>query len=113
MKKEIKRMMTGLAGILIFSIPLSASALCLRECVTDQSRGTLGSSGDFANNTQQNQADQRTGSHNFGDTSTNVMGDMNIQVGHEHVDIKGMENSTNSMIDASINSTIILGNVKQ
>lgn len=107
------RLMAGVGMISLLS-PLSSQALCLKNCQSGDTaqRGTIQTSAP-STNYQQNQADRRIGSHNFGDTSTNVMGDMNIQVGHEKIEIKGMENSTNSIIDTSISSTIILGNVKQ
>lgn len=106
--------MIGALGSFFLLLPFSSQALCLKECRSGATaqRGTIQTSAP-STNYQQNQADRRYQGHNFGDTSTNVMGNMNIQVGHEQVEIKGMENSTNSMIDTSINSTIILGNVKQ
>ncbi len=112
--KKIKITVVGaLAGFSLL-LPLSSDALCLKECQMGDTTqtGTIQNYGS-STNTQQNSADRRYGSHNFGDASMAVLGDMNIQVGHEHVEIKGMENSTNSVIDASINSTIILGNSKQ
>lgn len=111
---RLEKVMIGALAISSLLFPISSQALCLKECQTGNTtqRGTIQNYGP-STNTQSNQADRRYQSHNFGDTSTNVMGDMNIQVGHEHVEIKGMENSQNSMIDTSINSTIILGNVKQ
>ena len=113
MKRRDVRKVMRIGGVLLPILLFSSlsQALCLKDCQSSQ-RGTIRTAGP-STNYQQNQADQRVNSHNFGDTSTNVMGDMNIQVGHEKVEIKGMENSTNSVIDTSINSTIILGNVKQ
>ena len=103
-----------IVGLLSILIGSSSQALCLKECqLGDTAQSGVIQTSAPSTNYQQNQADRRQASHNFGDTSTNVLGDMNIQVGHEHVEIKGMENSTNSMIDTSIHSNIILGNVKQ
>jgi len=42
-----------------------------------------------------------------------VMGDMNIKVGHEKLDINIGSNATENTVDASISSTIILGDMKK
>ncbi|MBI4374295.1 MAG: hypothetical protein HY542_05400 [Deltaproteobacteria bacterium] len=114
-KTKLQKKVIGALAIFSFLFPGLSHALCLKECQMAQNSGQRGSINNMgpSTNTQNNQADQRYRSHNFGDASTNVMGDMNIQVGHEKIEIKGMENSTNSVIDASISSTIILGNTKQ
>ncbi|MBI2082501.1 MAG: hypothetical protein HYT76_02935 [Deltaproteobacteria bacterium] len=113
-KIKLKKKVIGALAIFSFLFPGLSHALCLKECQMGDTtqKGTIQNYGP-STNTQNNQADRRDGSHNYGDASMNIMGDMNIQVGHEKIEIKGMKDSTNSMIDASINSTIILGNMKQ
>ena len=81
-------------------------AFCVKDC--NQSR-SFAPSADLAG--RQN-LEYRQQSHNFGDNSTSVLGDVNVRVGHEHMEIKGMENTSNTMVDASINSTVIVGNMK-
>lgn len=56
----------------------------------------------------------RQNSHNFGDNNTAVLGDVNIRVGHERVEISGFGGGSNgNYIDTSVHSNIILGNMKQ
>ncbi|MBI2501087.1 MAG: hypothetical protein HYW02_06430, partial [Deltaproteobacteria bacterium] len=95
----------------ILSLLLSPSlfAFCLQEC----ERGSAGRKGPSAIGSvgsigwQSN--DNRLRSHNFGNNSTAILGDMNIRVGHERIEINGMRDSQNSMIDASITSIVNLG----
>lgn len=101
-------------GLFSLLLPASSQAICLQNCQSGETtqRGTIQASG-ISTNSHQSQADKRLKSHNFGDNSTNVMGDSYIHIGHENVVIKGIENSTNSMIDMSINAPVILGNMNQ
>ena len=93
----------------LLCFPLTSQAFCTADCQNQPTttnfmdRSTIG----YQSN------DRRVGSHNFGEGSTAILGDVNLRVGHEHVEIKGMENSPHSIIDNSINSTVILGNMKQ
>ncbi len=109
MKKRSQKiiMVLGwLIGGLVLLMQGRAEALCLKNCTQ------VGSSAAFLGPTYNQNLEYRQQSHNFGDNSTNVLGDVNIRVGHEHMEIKGMENTSNTMVDASINSTVILGNMK-
>ena len=111
MNPRKKTKIIGVIGMLIgLFLSGSVNALCLRDC--NQASGGMISLAPSVNY-QQNQAEDRQKSHNFGNESTNVLGDVNVRVGHEHIEIKGMENSNNSLIDASVHSTVIMGNLKQ
>ena len=91
-------------------LPSLSNALCLQNCKQEKARffevSDIGSPS--SGNVNSPSAD-----HNIrtGDVKNTVFGDMNIKVGHEHVDIRTDSNSNNNTIDANINSTIILGDM--
>ena len=96
-------------SVLLF--PLTGHALCLQDCATQStSRNTSfnyqASQQQFTRN---NDSFNREKSHNMGDTKNSIVGDVNIRVGHEHMDISGLQNSSNAMINASVTSVVNLG----
>lgn len=110
MKKKTKIKKAGIALFaILLAFPLTSEALCLKDCVSTSS------SPQFNNSTLSYQpTEQRQESHNFGNNSTSVLGDVRIQVGHERVEISGPQSgSNNNFVDASVQSTIILGDLQQ
>ena len=93
-------------------IPASLKAGCLTDCEETNavSRPANIYYDQLASPYSSNYRDR---SHNIGDVKNSVLGDMTINVGHEKVDIRTDSNSNNNVIDTSINSTIILGDMKQ
>ena len=112
MMGEIKWQAGVLSGFLwaMLLLPSVSEAMCMKDC--GPGVGAIHSIGS-STNVQQNQMEQRSGSHNFGRDSTSVLGDVTIHIGHDRMVIKGMENSTNSVIDASVSSSVILGNLQK
>jgi hypothetical protein len=104
--KGLTKTIPAMVIMTLLVLPQVLEATCLRGC--ESSPASVENS-----SVSQQGGERRTNSHNFGDNSTAILGDVRIQIGHKKIEIKGMENSNNSVIDASINSTIILGNVKQ
>lgn len=100
-----------LGFFLLFSPSLSY-ALCLQNCQQETARLVDSQSFSSPRGSISNSPYAR-GSISTGDVKNSVFGDMNIRVGHERVDIKTDSNSNNNTIDANINSTIILGDMKQ
>jgi len=100
-------------ALLILISPSVSHALCLQNCRQEAARIVdsqgYGSPYDAVSNSPYRQ--QRP--INAGDVKNSVFGDMNIRVGHERVDVKTDSDSNNNTIDASINSTIILGDMNK
>lgn len=90
-----------MVGLLI--LPQLAEATCLQNCDNSSNTQLNNSSIGYQSN------ERRTRSHNFGNNSTAILGDVNINVGHKRIDITGMKDSQNSMIDASITSIVNVG----
>ncbi|PIR18261.1 MAG: hypothetical protein COV46_00820 [Deltaproteobacteria bacterium CG11_big_fil_rev_8_21_14_0_20_49_13] len=81
-----------------------AHALCLEHCSENAKTGRALEHRDFS---------YRDKSHNTGDVKNSVMGDVNIHVGHKKMDVKIDQGSGNNTVNASVSSTIILGDMKQ
>lgn len=90
-------------------MPMTADALCLQNCQKPNAVPTFNSVGGY----QRNAVRSRERSHNTGDVKNSVMGDVNIKVGHEKLDIKMSSGAKNNTVDASVNSTIILGDMSK
>lgn len=99
-------------ALLILGFPSVSHALCLQNCQQEAAKivdsQSYGSPYDAVSNSPYRQRDISAG-----DVKNSVFGDMNIRVGHERVDVKTDSNSNNNTIDASINSTIILGDMNK
>ena len=96
-----------IVGLMLLCGPLPGFALCLKDCSPSQAEAKPALRS-FSS------AEQRDQSHNFGDVKNSVVGDVNIRVGHEHIEIGNFgESSKNNIVDASIQSTIILGDLKK
>lgn len=106
---ELKRKRMALLGVIgmLLLPPSTSSALCINNCRPSTTNLMEKSRIDRQSN------DFRMRSHNFGENSTNILGDFVVRTGHEHIEIKGIENSPHSVIDSSVNSTVILGNMRQ
>lgn len=103
----MKKKIVATSEVLLFLlISVQVDALCLKDCNKSTTESTSLSSNHFQN------SNNRDGSHNFGDVKNSIIGDVNIRNGHERLEITGME-AKQSMIDASINSTVILGDMQQ
>ncbi|MBI1908554.1 MAG: hypothetical protein HYS22_00055 [Deltaproteobacteria bacterium] len=109
--KILKKAVPLLALGLVLGLPLTTEAACLRDCAQDnaQDSGRAGNSySGYGTNSY------RDRSPTFGDNNTAILGDVNIHVGHDNVTIGGFGgNATGNFVDTSINSTIIMGNLKQ
>lgn len=81
--------------------PQPGAALCLKDC-------------DPAAVKPNYQIDtySREGSHDMGNVKNSIVGDVTIKNGHERLEIKDIK-SKETFIDASINSTVILGDSKK
>jgi len=105
-----KKIYINILTLYFFLLPSLGNALCLQNCRQEASR--IGTSRNSS------YLDQMTSSMpppvrniKTDDVKNTVFGDMNIRVGHEKVDIRTESNSSNNAINASINSTIILGDM--
>lgn len=96
-----------------FLAPSLSDALCLKECTIQMPRPQISFDNRSLMGPTYNNTTFRERSPNIGNIKNGVAGDMNIRVGHERVDIKTDSNSNNNTIDASINSTIILGDMNK
>lgn len=96
----------------LIAIPMVANALCLENCQMEaaaiRSYDGFGAPG-------ARPQERGSGNRNIrsGDAKNSVFGDMNIRIGHERVDVRTESASSNNTIDASINSTIVLGDMNQ
>lgn len=100
--------------MLIGFLPNLSHALCLNNCQQQQQSPKRFDSPDP--NSGESAAGgfrYRERSNNTGDVKNSVMGDMNIRVGHEKVDIRMDSKSNNNTVDASVSSIIILGDTKK
>lgn len=113
MKKEIRKMKRLEISMILalLGLPASAGATCLQDCDQTASSTSTTTMTNSEIGNQYNEHRQR--SHDFGDNNTAILGDVRIRIGHEKVEITGMRDSQNSVIDTSIHSTVILGNMKQ
>jgi hypothetical protein len=107
-QKQNKLVLKVLSTFLLLLSSSSSQALCLRDCSSEG----LTLKSPVQRKTQFQPPERRQKSHNFGDNNTAIVGDMNIHVGHNRIDIRGMSDSKNSMIDASVTSVINLGGSK-
>lgn len=100
--------------ILFAAMMLSGSAhsLCLTGCSEEKAAGHVSAGGTLAAYPT-GQFRYRDGSHDTRDVKNSVMGDVNIHVGHKRMDVKIDQGSGNNSVNASVSSTIILGDVKQ
>lgn len=101
-----------LTSITLIILPALSFALCLTECRQGTSKPII-SNDNHSVGYKSDEVNYRERSHNTGDVKNSVMGDMNIRIGHERLDIRMDSNSSNNSVDASISSTIILGDMKK
>lgn len=106
--KKGKNMRNVIIAIIIALAPMAASARCLQNC-TQPGQDILFNSTGYRTDSVQ----YREKSHNTRDVENSVMGDLNIHVGHERLEINMDKNSKSNTVDASVSSTIILGDIKQ
>jgi hypothetical protein len=114
----LRQIQTTIAQIVLssflFFVPSLSDAICLKDCTTKM---PAASSVSFDNRSllgpAYNNTTVRDRSPTIGDMKNGVAGDMNIRIGHERVDIRTDSNSNNNTIDASINSTIIMGDMNK
>ncbi|MBI4211090.1 MAG: hypothetical protein HY540_00485 [Deltaproteobacteria bacterium] len=99
-------------AMIFIAVPLTASALCLENCV-DRKPEPLASMALTSPQDTTIEPQMRERSHNTADVKNSVMGDVNIRVGHEKLEIRSEGTSHSNTVDASIQSTIILGDMKQ
>ena len=85
-----------------------AFSLCLKECNGSEapSQGRI-----FPQTTYNSSSSQRDRSHNLNGVKNSIVGDVTITNGHNRVNVSDITGDTT--VDASINSTIILGDMKQ
>lgn len=103
-------MILGLTALLLLLSPTCCQAFCLKDCWKTKNADSPAphSAGHMADSIR-----YRERSHNTGDVKNSVMGDVNIQVGHEKLDVRIDSGTNNNSVDASISSTIILGDMKR
>ncbi|MBI2091882.1 MAG: hypothetical protein HYT75_02655 [Deltaproteobacteria bacterium] len=92
--------------------PLNAGAICLNNCTSNDARMKESFQANLSGGGFQD-VRYREKSHNTGDVKNSVMGDVNIRVGHDKLDINMDSKSKNNFVDASVSSTIILGDMKK
>lgn len=97
--------------ILILVIPAISHSICLENC--DEARPPISFDSLSFNGAQTSNMNYGSPNYNTGDVKNSVLGDMNIRVGHEKVDINMDANSSGNTVDTSINSTIILGDMEK
>lgn len=108
MKRKVIMAIAAMAAI----SPATAMSLCFTDCQATTAR--LSFAPQFSQVGKMNDSyNQRERSHNTGDVKNSVMGDMEIRVGHEKLDIKMDGGTSNSTVNASVNSTIILGDMNK
>lgn len=114
-KLELIKLTAVLELLTLFSFIFTSGhleAICLKDCETTTPRRAISLYGTSGQNSssEMEYADQNS---NMGDVKNTVFGDMNISIGHESVEISTESNSNQNTIDASINSTIILGDMNK
>jgi hypothetical protein len=102
---------SALLAFFFFFTPTLSQAMCLKDCGPAAPKFIAPPLLNWAVSAQN--FENRVKSPETGDVKNSVVGDMNIHVGHKRVDIKTDSNSSNNLIDASINSTIILGDMNK
>lgn len=110
------RSMSIIAVLLICLLPAFSHALCLKDCQPQapiSGRSFNYNSTPNSTNYTADDMQYREKSHDTGDLKNSVMGDVNIRVGHDQLDIKMDSKSHDNMVDASVSSTIILGDMKK
>lgn len=109
MKNKNTKWMTIIMGAMILATLASdAHSLCVKDC---EMKGVRPRFDTFTANSGMSPYRER--SHNTGDVKNSVMGDVNIKVGHEKLNINIDSKGDDHMVDASINSTIILGDMSK
>ncbi len=103
-------MLRMVLALLLF-VPSTAGALCLENCQAEAERNYSFSDAGSAYAPRPNSSGGRN--IRAGDVKNSVFGDMNIRVGHERLDIRTESASNNNTIDATINSTIVLGDMNR
>jgi hypothetical protein len=103
-------MVLGLTALLLLLSPTCCQAFCFKDCRKTKNADSPApnSIGYMADSVR-----YRERSHNTGDVKNSVMGDVNIRVGHEKLDIRLDSGTEDNSVDASISSTIILGDMKR
>lgn len=99
--------------VFLFFFPTISEAMCLKDCVSSAPKLSMPPLLNWPSNISAQNLENRDRSPDMGDVKNSVVGDMNIHVGHKRVDIKTDSSSSNNLIDASINSTIILGDMNK
>ncbi len=89
--------------IALLLLPATSRAICLKDCTSTAQR---------TESDRFDSGDYREKSHNTGNVRNSVMGDMNVNVGHKRLNLN-IGSGSNNTVDASINSTIILGDMKK
>lgn len=87
---------------------------CLKDCqkATDSSMRSLAATTNTPTTIDNsNNIGTRNNSHNMGNVDHSIIGDVSIQNGHTKMEISNVQKG--SSIDASIKSTVILGDVHQ
>lgn len=91
--------------VIILLNPTLGYTLCLKDCKPGVNPSP--SKTTFQYN------EPRRNSHNFGDVKNSVLGDVQVRVGHEHIEIGGIGQGNQNYIDASVQATVILGDLKK
>lgn len=99
--------------VFLFFLPTLSEAMCLKDCASSAPKFSIQPIINWPSNISAQNFENRDRSPDMGDVKNSVLGDMNIHVGHKKVDIKTDSNSSNNLIDASVNSTIILGDMNK
>jgi len=103
----------ALLMVFLFLLPTLSEAMCLKDCVSSTPKISAPPLLNWPSGISARNFENRERSPEMGDVKNSVVGDMNIHVGHKRVDIKTDSSSSNNLIDTSINSTIILGDMNK
>lgn len=106
-KETVRRVMMPTIALIMIMNGKEAMALCLKNCRTEGSRSST-----LTPSISYQRSESRENSHNMRDVRNSIVGNVTIQNGHEKLEI-GNVTAERSVIDASINSTVILGDMKQ
>ncbi len=113
MSNKIVMLLVVIPTLLACFIPKLGNAICFQNCQQAASTSSMTSLNDNSIGYQTDNLQYRERSHNTRDVKNSVMGDVNIHVGHDRMDIKMDSKSNNNTVNASVSSTIILGDMKQ
>jgi hypothetical protein len=105
--------MIKIIPLLSLLLPAMANALCLSECQKHPpslAGSNLAESTASLNTVKMSSSGDK---QNIGSVKNSVLGDMNIRIGHQRVDIKTEDKAHHNVVDTSINSTIILGDMEK